>query len=468
MLVSEIQKASRLQKFITCLVPFRRKINYGIRECLHQSGFSDVNTAIQLIKNPRDVLSEQELVNLREDLNMEGQPATDESIETTLEELGCIQSEDAMEWNCSVKNTLLRNLVKDFKIGILGMNDLGYEKVRMEDEIQDMGMNPKPIKFWKVNIVDGELTDIPVLDELDRIWVRSNALFLEDTASTFAHRANIAQLLEQKVETVNQLQSNINATDKGASTILMKKKNIPHPSTFVSDNITNAVAWISKKFDEGKSVVIKPVGRSLGIGIRKLTPGMFPPETREDLYPWVEYWDKEYGNGVFYLQEFVPNDGFDVRAFVVGDRVFAAMKRDCKEQFLHNVAQGCKAVLTDIPKEDRKLAVDAVKAHGLEYGGVDIIYNNTQKKENCSFNSDSEFCNKPYILEVNSQAGFKGIESASMPESILNRYKGEQIPPKLVSKYSKNNIARAILYQMLFDIRMPKIFIPAVGDETSQ
>jgi ribosomal protein S6--L-glutamate ligase len=99
------------------------------------------------------------------------------------------------------------------------------------------------------------------------------------------------------------------------------------------------------------------------------------------------------------IQSFVSEaQGRDIRAFVVGRRVVAAMTRKAVEgEFRSNVHLGGSATRAALPPEYRKAAVAAAQRMGLSVAGVDMLA------------SDEG----PMILEVNSSPGLEGIESSS-------------------------------------------------------
>lgn len=99
------------------------------------------------------------------------------------------------------------------------------------------------------------------------------------------------------------------------------------------------------------------------------------------------------------VQEFVKEaDGADIRCFVIGEKVVAAMKRQAKEgEFRSNIHRGGQATLIKLTPEERVTAIKASKAMGLNVSGVDIMRSN----------------NGPVVLEVNSSPGLEGIEGAT-------------------------------------------------------
>jgi ribosomal protein S6--L-glutamate ligase len=99
------------------------------------------------------------------------------------------------------------------------------------------------------------------------------------------------------------------------------------------------------------------------------------------------------------IQKFVAESkGKDIRAFVVGDRVVAAMRRVAQgQEFRSNVHRGGVAEPVDLPDEYAETAVRAAQITGLRVAGVDMLESKTG----------------PQIMEVNSSPGLEGIEKCT-------------------------------------------------------
>ncbi len=98
------------------------------------------------------------------------------------------------------------------------------------------------------------------------------------------------------------------------------------------------------------------------------------------------------------LQEYIPNPGIDIRAFVVGDRVVASMKRVAPHtEWRANIHLGAKGQKIELDDDTKAVAVRASKAVGLEISGVDLIMSG----------------DRPYVLEVNASPGFRGLLEAT-------------------------------------------------------
>ena len=104
-------------------------------------------------------------------------------------------------------------------------------------------------------------------------------------------------------------------------------------------------------------------------------------------------------NANLLVQEFIKEaGGKDLRCFVIGNKVVSAIERTAAVgDFRSNIHQGGSAQAVRIRPEERKLAVAATRALGLDVAGVDIIRSERG----------------PLLLEVNSSPGLEGIETAT-------------------------------------------------------
>jgi len=98
------------------------------------------------------------------------------------------------------------------------------------------------------------------------------------------------------------------------------------------------------------------------------------------------------------LQKYLPNPGEDIRAFVVGSEIVAAMKRKAAvNEWRSNIHIGGRGVSYDLSVTEAETAIKAAEAVGVEIAGVDLI----------------TVENAPYVIEVNASPGFKGLLEAS-------------------------------------------------------
>lgn len=99
------------------------------------------------------------------------------------------------------------------------------------------------------------------------------------------------------------------------------------------------------------------------------------------------------------VQEFIKEaGGSDIRVFVIGGKVVAAMMRTgAKDDFRSNLHRGGSAKMIKITPEERSTAIRAARVMGLNVAGVDLLRAN----------------HGPVIMEVNSSPGLEGLEGAT-------------------------------------------------------
>jgi ribosomal protein S6--L-glutamate ligase len=98
------------------------------------------------------------------------------------------------------------------------------------------------------------------------------------------------------------------------------------------------------------------------------------------------------------LQKFLPNPGEDIRVFLVGGQVVAAMKRKAApNEWRSNIHMGGIGIAHKPTAQETETAIKAAQAVGVEIAGVDLIAVDHQ----------------PYVIEVNASPGFRGLLSAT-------------------------------------------------------
>jgi len=174
------------------------------------------------------------------------------------------------------------------------------------------------------------------------------------------------------------------SVDKYYTLALLEEQGLPVPRTAVTESHREALKCF---YELGGDVVVKPLFGSRGIGSTRVSD----PDVATRVFRTISFW-----HGVIYLQEFVPHGLSDIRAFVVGDHVIASMQR-VAETWKTNVSLGAKPVPFQLGRELEDLAVNTAKAIGCKVAGVDIL----------------ESPNGPLIVELNSQPGWRGLQSVT-------------------------------------------------------
>jgi RimK family alpha-L-glutamate ligase len=228
----------------------------------------------------------------------------------------------------------------------------------------------------------------------DLTYVPSNMLH-RGTTFELIHRLLILRKLEKTGVVINSVLSMLNYSKEHLS-LQLNNLGISHPETLITENIEVAAGFASRLLSENREVVLKPICLSRGTGVTKLSTIRSP----EDLTQYLLWYNRNFGEGVFYLQEFVPNQGYDVRCFVIDGEVVGREARSNPEDFRYNVAAGGRAEIFEDDIYD-ELAVRVAESVGLKITGLDILPH-----------EDGE----PMVLEANCYPGYKALmETTGIP-----------------------------------------------------
>ena len=241
---------------------------------------------------------------------------------------------------------------------------------------------------------DISMPNVPDYDA-DLVYVPSNML---NRGSTFEliHRLLILRELEERYNTVINPVDSLLQYSKEHLTLSMRKIGVTHPETLITENIDRAYSFAAGLLDSGRKVVLKPLCRGRGVGVIMLNR----IRSREDLLQFLTWYGRAHGQGVYYLQEYVPNQGYDVRCMVIDGEVVGREKRSNPEDFRYNVSAGGTAVAFDDPVYD-ELSVKVAEAVGFKITGIDVL----PAKDG-----------SPIILEANCFPGYSAlIEATGIP-----------------------------------------------------
>lgn len=218
------------------------------------------------------------------------------------------------------------------------------------------------------------------LDHYDAVIPRIGA------SINFYGTAVVRQLEMMNVFCLNDSVAITRARDKLRSLQLLSKKGIGLPITGFAHSLDEIKDLI--KMVGGTPLVLKFLEGTQGIGV-------ILAETTKAARSVLEAFLGLKVN--ILVQEYIKEaGGADIRCFVVGGKVVAAMKRQAKspEEFRSNLHRGGVASPVDITDEERNMAIRAAHIIGLNVAGIDIVRSNRG----------------PLIMEVNASPGLEGIE----------------------------------------------------------
>lgn len=274
------------------------------------------------------------------------------------------------------------------KICILTAAPNNYSNRRMIFEAEKRGHSVELVNYLKCYLrvsADGESAVFyngQNLDEYDAVIPRIAA------THTFFGTSVVRQFEIIGTYCLNGSLGISRSRDKLRSLQTLARKGIKIPSTG-STHSTNDVGGLIDTVG-GAPLVIKLLEGTQGLGV-VLARSRKAAESVIQAFSGLE--------SDILVQDFIDEaKGSDLRVFVVGGRVVAAMMRTAaKGDFRSNVHRGGSAKKVRITKEEEKMAVRSACELKLSVAGVDII---RSKKG-------------PMILEVNSSPGLEGIETAS-------------------------------------------------------
>ena len=201
------------------------------------------------------------------------------------------------------------------------------------------------------------------------------------------YRVDALHWLEDRgVRVMNSPRAIERCVDKFYTSALLREAGLDTPETVVCERIDDAMAAVREMGD----VIVKPLFGSMGHGMVRVSD----PETAFRVFRALEL-----ARAVFYVQRVVEHAGCDVRAFVVGTRVVAAIERRARDGgWRTNISLGGEARAIDLPPAWSELALTAARAVGADYAGVDLLPA-----------SDGTV----HVLEVNGIPGWSGAQKAT-------------------------------------------------------
>jgi ribosomal protein S6--L-glutamate ligase len=273
------------------------------------------------------------------------------------------------------------------KLAILSRSPNAYSTRRLKEAALDRGVDVKVLDTLKFAI-DLQRGAPDLYFKQKQLSVYDAVLPRIGASITYYGTAVVRQFQEMDVFCANTAHGIANSRDKLRSLQILARHHIGIPeTTFVRDkkDVLPAIERVG-----GAPVIIKLIEGTQGIGV-------LLAETVKTAESIIELLQSQKQN--ILIQKFVAESrGKDIRAFVVGDRVVAAMRRVAQgQEFRSNVHRGGVAEPVELSQDYIDAAIRATQIMGLRVAGVDML----------------ESATGPQIMEINSSPGLEGIETAT-------------------------------------------------------
>lgn len=253
------------------------------------------------------------------------------------------------------------------------------------------------------------------------------AIIRGSVAGKDAYLDLVSQLEKMGISVVNSRTTVSICADKYRTAIRLNETGVPTPKT----SLLQSIETLQDSLDtigEEYPLILKTLRGSKGIGVIFI-------ESRRQLDSIIQLLWKQDSDTELLLQKYVKTD-HDVRVLVLGNKVFASMRRDVlKGDFRSNASLGAKVSEYKLSEEEIKICLDAHKAVNGVYTAVDLIKSG----------KDS------FVLEVNSSPGTSGIEKAT----------GRNLMGEMLDYFKNRDNWRYVAHEIG---RLERIEIQGVGD----
>lgn len=282
------------------------------------------------------------------------------------------------------------------KIGILsfrpGNKRFTRQELRLAEEAKKRGHSVQMLRIQNCMMLFSEKGEMDlrygrkIFPSLDLVIPRAGT-----SENVVNKSAAIEQLQLMGIPMLNSYQAILRAKNKLHTLQILSSSRIPIVKTVVIHHqqyLDEALKHLAS-FPLVMKAITGAGGRSVAI-----------VESKRSLQSAYDFIKEKYDTGnAMLLQEYIPEaDGKDIRLFVVGGKVIAAMERIAKEgEFRSNIHQGGIGRAYQPSSSEKHLAVRAAKAIGLQVAGVDVI----QTKHG------------PAVMEVNANPGFEALEKVT-------------------------------------------------------
>jgi [lysine-biosynthesis-protein LysW]--L-2-aminoadipate ligase len=236
-------------------------------------------------------------------------------------------------------------------VGVL-LSRVRVEEKLLLEELERRGVATKVIDDRELVLTLERKPELGVDVVLERCIQHSRALYALSVLETWG------------IPTVNTFEVADVCGNKLLTTMRLIRDGVPSPRTRLAFTPESALAAVEEL---GYPAVLKPLVGSWGRLISRVND-------RDAAESILEHKDVlgTYMHSIYYIQEYVPKPGRDIRAFVVGDETIGAIYR-YSEHWITNTARGGKASKCEVTPELNDLCVRAARAVGGGVVAVDVL-----------------------------------------------------------------------------------------------
>jgi len=269
------------------------------------------------------------------------------------------------------------------RIAILGSRG-GWHETRLDAALAARGAQPLIVPITALAARLGAPPPLSAqgqrLDDCDAVIVRA---IPSGSLEQVIFRVDALHALGRLgVPVINSPRCIERSVDKFFTSALLEEAGLPTPRTVVCERFDDAMEGFVAL---GGDVIVKPLFGAEGRGMLRVSDADLAYRVFRAL---------EVTRAIFYLQEYVRHGGRDIRVFVIGGRVVAAMTRK-GDGWKTNIAQGARAEPCDLPPALAEASVRAARVLEADYAGVDLL----PAEDGAVF-----------VIEVNAIPGWQGLK----------------------------------------------------------
>jgi RimK family alpha-L-glutamate ligase len=267
----------------------------------------------------------------------------------------------------------------------------GWHEKRLSEAFSDIGMEAECLPITRlVSRIGGDSQSFGVslqngfkpLRGTDAVIVRA---IPAGSLEQVVYRMDVLHSLEDwGCMVTNSAECIERSADKLHTSFLIRNAGLATPRTCVMERFDDAMECFESL---GGDVVLKPLFGSEGNGIVRVDSVGLAYRTFRAL---------DVTRSVYYMQEYLPSTGWDLRVFVLAGRALGCIKRK-SPGLVTNVSQGAVAEPYPMTEETERMALSVASVLGADYCGVDL------------YPTPSGFC----VIEANGIPGWRGFERAT-------------------------------------------------------